>query len=150
MREITRHPTVQVTATLVGGCLDRVTLSLGSAFILDCVEGFVQEALAAWLMNYAQGRWELFSLSTEYSPFFQKVASCLQATRLGTVVTYGELAALAGSPKAARAVGNFCQGNRFPLLIPCHRVVPSTHQLGRFTPDPEIKSRLLAFEGVGK
>ena len=41
----------------------------------------------------------------------------------GEVVTYGELAALAGRPGAARAAGTFCARNRFAPFVPCHRVV---------------------------
>jgi len=41
----------------------------------------------------------------------------------GEVVTYGELAALAGAPGAARAAGSFCARNRLGLFVPCHRVV---------------------------
>lgn len=41
----------------------------------------------------------------------------------GTTLTYGELARKAGSPRAARAVGTVMATNRFPLIVPCHRVV---------------------------
>jgi methylated-DNA-[protein]-cysteine S-methyltransferase len=51
------------------------------------------------------------------------VAETLRAVPYGETVTYGELAALAGHPNAQRAAGSFCAGNRFPLVVPCHRVV---------------------------
>ena len=41
----------------------------------------------------------------------------------GEIVSYGALASLAGYPRAQRAVGTFCAGNRYSLLLPCHRVV---------------------------
>lgn len=47
----------------------------------------------------------------------------------GTTVTYGELAMRAGSPKAARAVGIAMANNRWPILIPCHRVVGASGKL---------------------
>jgi methylated-DNA-[protein]-cysteine S-methyltransferase len=51
------------------------------------------------------------------------LAAALRAVPRGEVVTYGELAALAGRPGAARAAGSFCARNRLPIFIPCHRVV---------------------------
>jgi methylated-DNA-[protein]-cysteine S-methyltransferase len=57
------------------------------------------------------------------TPFQRAVADVLRALPYGETVTYGELAALAGHPNAQRAAGTFCAGNRFPVLVPCHRVV---------------------------
>ena len=48
----------------------------------------------------------------------------------GQTLTYGELAARAGSPGAARAVGNCMAANRLPLVVPCHRVVPADGRVG--------------------
>ena len=148
IRQVASLPGIKVTALFVGSNLSRITLSLASHFTLDCPEGAVYDSLASWLESYARRQWEVFSLPPQSSPFYQNVASCLQTTKPGEVLTYQELATLAGSPKAARAVGNFCRRSQFPLLIPCHRVVPSTHALGHYTPDPQIKSLLLNFEGI--
>ncbi len=65
----------------------------------------------------------------------------------GVVLTYGALAEQAGSPRAARAVGNVMRTNRIPLLIPCHRVVAATG-LGGYSGSggSELKQRLLAME----
>ena len=49
--------------------------------------------------------------------------AALRAVPWGEVVSYGELSALAGRPRAARAAGTFCAENRFSLFVPCHRVV---------------------------
>ena len=66
----------------------------------------------------------------------------------GEVVTYGELAALAGSPGAARAAGSFCARNRLGLFVPCHRVV-SAAGLGSYgSLGLGYKKRLLELEGV--
>ncbi len=63
-------------------------------------------------------------------------------------MTYGELAALAGYPGAARAAGSFCAANRFSFLVPCHRVV-AAHGIGSYgRTGIEVKRRLLALEGV--
>src|ERR671930_339553 len=57
------------------------------------------------------------------TPFQRAVAEALRRVPRGEVVTYGELAALAGHPGAQRAAGTFCAHNRFPVVVPCHRVV---------------------------
>ena len=57
--------------------------------------------------------------------FQRELALALRAVPWGEIVSYGELAALAGRPGAARAAGTFCAQNRFALLLPCHRVVSS-------------------------
>ena len=63
-------------------------------------------------------------LDLEYeTPFLERCAHELRAIPRGEVVTYGELAALAGAPGAARAAGSFCARNRLGLFVPCHRVV---------------------------
>ena len=81
------------------------------------------------------------------TPFQRAVADTLRSVPYGEVVTYGELAALAGYPNAQRAAGTFCARNRLALVIPCHRVVAadgigSYGSLGR-----GFKRRLLALEG---
>lgn len=78
-------------------------------------------------------------------------AALLAAARripYGEVVTYGELAALAGRPNAPRAAGTFCARNRFALVVPCHRVV-GAGGLGGYGPlGLEYKRRLLELEGA--
>lgn len=82
------------------------------------------------------------------TPFQAAIARTLQSVRAGEVVTYGELAALAGHPNAQRAVGSFCAENRFGVIIPCHRVVASTGLGSYGSLGTEYKRRLLALEGV--
>ncbi len=82
------------------------------------------------------------------TPFQRELTSVLRAVPRGEVVTYGELAALAGRPGAARAAGTFCATNRFAILVPCHRVV-AAGGIGGYGPDGvPVKRRLLALEGV--
>ena len=83
----------------------------------------------------------------EYSPFHRDLTNALRAVDRGQVVTYGELAALAGRPGAQRAAGTFCAQNRMPIIVPCHRVVSATG-LGAYGElGVEYKRRLLALEG---
>jgi methylated-DNA-[protein]-cysteine S-methyltransferase len=82
------------------------------------------------------------------TPFQTGVADALQAIPYGETVTYGELAALAGHPNAQRAAGTFCARNRFPLFVPCHRVV-AADGLGSYgSLGLEYKRRLLELEGM--
>jgi methylated-DNA-[protein]-cysteine S-methyltransferase len=85
----------------------------------------------------------------EYETDF--LAACARALRnvpRGEVVTYGELAALAGAPGAARAAGSFCARNRLGLFVPCHRVV-SAGGLGSYgSYGLRYKRRLLELEGA--
>ncbi len=57
------------------------------------------------------------------TPFQREVLEAMRAIPYGETATYGEVAALAGRPNAQRAVGSVCAGNRFGLIVPCHRVV---------------------------
>lgn len=69
----------------------------------------------------------------------------------GETVSYGELAAMAGRPGAARAVGNVMASNPLPLAIPCHRVVASGGRIGGYGGGRDavaLKRALLAREGV--
>ena len=85
----------------------------------------------------------------DLSPFSAKerrVYETLLKTKAGETVTYGELAARAGFPGAARFAGMCMRKNHFPVIIPCHRVLPASGGIGNYTPDPRIKKSLLDFE----
>ena len=82
------------------------------------------------------------------TPFQLALAETLRGVPRGEVVTYGELAALAGYPGAQRAAGTFCAHNRFPVVVPCHRVV-SAAGIGSYgSQGVDYKRRLLALEDV--
>ena len=69
----------------------------------------------------------------------------------GETVSYGELAVLAGRPRAARAVGSAMRNNPIPFVIPCHRVVAAGHKIGGYgggRNSVALKRELLAREGV--
>jgi O-6-methylguanine DNA methyltransferase len=82
------------------------------------------------------------------TPFQTLLAASARAIPWGEVVSYGELAASAGRPGAARAAGSFCAENRFSLVIPCHRIVAASG-IGGYGPSGVArKRRLLELEGV--
>jgi methylated-DNA-[protein]-cysteine S-methyltransferase len=84
----------------------------------------------------------------DLTPFQVAVTRSLRGIPRGTVVSYAELAALAGYPRAQRAVGTFCARNRFAFLLPCHRVVGAGGIGGYGSAGVGVKRRLLLLEGV--
>ncbi|HEU4863483.1 MAG TPA: methylated-DNA--[protein]-cysteine S-methyltransferase [Candidatus Limnocylindria bacterium] len=78
-------------------------------------------------------------------------ADVLRATAripFGSVVSYRDVAAAAGSPNAYRAAGNALGSNPVPIVVPCHRVVHAGGGLGGYTGGLERKQFLLRLEGV--
>ena len=83
-----------------------------------------------------------------WTPFQLDVVQALRRVPYGEVVSYADLARLAGHPRAQRAAGTFCARNRFGIVVPCHRVV-AADGLGSYgSLGPDYKKRLLALEGV--
>jgi O-6-methylguanine DNA methyltransferase len=83
-----------------------------------------------------------------WTPFQRDVVSAMRRVPYGEVVSYSDLARLAGHPRAQRAAGTVCARNRFPLVVPCHRIV-SADGLGSYPGlGLDYKRRLLALEGV--
>jgi len=76
-----------------------------------------------------------------------RVLSIVRRIPPGRVATYGDVAALAGRPRAARAVGNIMRGCGRPD-VPCHRVIAANGRLGGYGGNELLKRSLLAAEGV--
>jgi len=83
-------------------------------------------------------------------PFHRRVYEAARRLRSGETVSYGELAARAGAPGAARAVGQAMARNPLSVVVPCHRILSSGGKPGGFSAHGGlgIKARLLAIEGV--
>lgn len=108
--------------------------------------------LADQLRRYAEGEQVTFAdieCSLGHLTTFQRrvVAECRKID-YGKTLSYAQLALRAGTPRGARAVGNVMRSNRYPLVIPCHRVVATGGGLGGFSaPDGiQYKRRLLDLE----
>ncbi len=80
------------------------------------------------------------------TPFRQRVWTALRGIVPGHTLTYSQVAAAIGSPKAARAVGSACGANPIPVLVPCHRVLAAGGGLGGFSGGLDWKKKLLAAE----
>ena len=113
-------------------------------------DGFVPELLQRLHCYFAGERVSFrdVPLDEDWStPFQAALAAALRRVPWGEVVSYGELSALAGRARAARAAGTFCAENRFSLFVPCHRVVSAAGIGGYGSLGVEYKRRLLELEG---
>lgn len=81
--------------------------------------------------------------------FTEKVYSIVKKIPKGKVLTYKEVAKMAGNPKASRAVGNILHKN-FDPSIPCHRVIRSDGVIGGYNRGGERKIDILKREGYIK
>jgi len=80
-------------------------------------------------------------------PFKAAVLAVVRRIPPGRVATYGDVAAMAGRPRAARAVGNIMRECR-DAGVPCHRVVGAGGALGGYGGNLELKRALLRAEGI--
>jgi methylated-DNA-[protein]-cysteine S-methyltransferase len=101
------------------------------------------------IQTYLAGERELFEMDLDFraTPFQRQALLQVAQIPYGETRTYGEIARLAGSPGAARAVGHANASNPLPLVIPCHRVVASGG-LGGYGGGLEMKRWLLDLEGA--
>jgi len=81
------------------------------------------------------------------SSFKHRVLAAVRRIPRGHVATYGDIAALAGSPRAWRAVGTIMRENRDPAT-PCHRVIAAGGGLGGYGGNLQLKRELLRTEGL--
>jgi methylated-DNA-[protein]-cysteine S-methyltransferase len=86
----------------------------------------------------------------EGTAFTLSVLTALSEVASGERVTYAALAARAGRPRAVRAAAHVMATNRVPLVLPCHRVVPSSGGTGRYGWGDAVKPMLLAAEDAAE
>jgi methylated-DNA-[protein]-cysteine S-methyltransferase len=109
------------------------------------------DAVASELEEYFAGRRHAFDVRVDLRlarGFRRAVLERLTQVPYARTVSYAELAARAGSPRAVRAVGTACALNPVPLVVPCHRVVRSDGAPGSYRGGAEVKRRLLAMEAA--
>lgn len=108
------------------------------------------------LDEYFAGRLKRFTLELAFegTEFQRQVWQRLRKINYGDVMTYGEIARKIGRKDAARAVGNAVASNPIPIVVPCHRVVPASGEIGNYAlrslngSGTETKRSLLALEGA--
>lgn len=89
-------------------------------------------------------------LDVAATAFQWRVWDALTRIPRGETLSYGELAAALGVPKAARAIGRACGSNKLALLVPCHRIIREDGSLGGWRWGLDIKQQLLATERAMK
>ncbi len=120
--------------------------------LVETEDGRCRVTLIDRLRAYAAGRPVNFlDVAVALGPlsdFRRRIVRCCRRIPYGKTATYGQLARLAGSPNAARAVGQVMAANRVPIIVPCHRVVAAGGSLGGFSAPGgvELKRRLLELE----
>jgi methylated-DNA-[protein]-cysteine S-methyltransferase len=104
------------------------------------------------LDEYFAGRRRGFDLDVDlrllHGEFYRRVLEALGGVGFGQTLTYGEIAARAGNPRAHRAAGTAVGSNPVPIVVPCHRVIRSGGELGNYGGGPEMKRFLLELEGA--
>ncbi|WP_232792334.1 methylated-DNA--[protein]-cysteine S-methyltransferase [Actinacidiphila yeochonensis] len=101
------------------------------------------------LDGYFTGRLRRFELPLDQrlsTGFRRSVLDRLRDIGYGRTLSYAQVAAAAGSPRAVRAAGTACATNPLPLVVPCHRVVRSDGTPGRYAGGEAAKRALLALE----
>ena len=114
--------------------------------------GWVEQAMTSLREHLAGAPRDLALIPLDLSrvaPFTAKVLRAAQAVPAGQTTTYGELAKVAGSPGASRAVGQAMATNAWPVIVPCHRVVAAGGGVGGFSAHGGLvtKEKLLRLEG---
>lgn len=103
------------------------------------------------LEEYLVGRRRVFDLPLDLTltaGFRRQVVRRLPDIPYGQTASYAAVAALAGSPRAVRAVGTACATNPLPVVVPCHRVVRSDGALGQYVGGAAAKGWLLDLEST--
>jgi len=108
--------------------------------------------ISEMIKKYFYGDLEKFDLSFLYmdnlGSLQKRVLNKLVEIPRGKVTTYKRLSELIGKDRAYRAIGTTLAKNPFPILIPCHRVIKSDLNVGNFGDRPDLKIKILQFEGV--
>jgi len=108
------------------------------------------ERLRREMHEYLAGKRKRFTVPVvpQGTDFERRVWAALRSIPYGKSMSYGDLAAQIGKPRAARAVGQAAGKNPIPIIIPCHRLLASHGKIGGFTGGLEEKKKLLIHEGI--
>ena len=107
------------------------------------------DAVRKELDEYFHGRRQAFEMPVDWRlshGFHLKAREACYAIPFGGVLTYAELAAAAGSPRAVRAAGQAMARNPVPIVVPCHRVLRTGGGLGGYGGGLDVKRWLLDLE----
>ena len=127
------------------GMEDTLALTFGPRVLRSPLDAVRRE-----LDEYFEGKRRVFDLPLDLrvAPFHADVLAQLARVPYGETETYGALAAKAGRPRAARAVGTVMNRNPIPIVLPCHRIVGANGALTGYAGGLDVKLRLLQLEGA--
>lgn len=123
----------------------------------DCCYNRQLSEYAAVIREFLDGkRYDLSEIPLDMTKFTNFECDVLKAARkipFGKTVSYSKLAFMAGYPKAVRAAASVMRKNRFPLVIPCHRVIRKNGSSGGFHGEQsgenvELKKKLIEMEKI--
>ncbi len=146
------HPTATAARKALRGLIPCSMQLSNTPGMNSADDKFLAKQLEDRLTRFALGEavdFDDFAISSTGMTNFQKlVMAACRAIPWGETTTYGELAESVGHPGAARAVGTVMSNNRFPLVVPCHRVLAAGGGLGGYSAPQGLvmKERLLATE----
>jgi O-6-methylguanine DNA methyltransferase len=112
------------------------------------IKNAFQKKVEKQLEQYFASKSDTFTISVEIwgTPFQMAVWEQIAKIPYGKTKTYSEIAKAIKKPKAVRAVGTACGANPVPLLVPCHRVLPTSGGLGNYAGGKDKKEFLLKLE----
>lgn len=119
--------------------------------VTDQRDAALEKMINAWMDDYCRGCTSKVQLPLDLDtqpPYTKKILNALMNIPFGRTISYQELAIQTKNPLAARAVGNACGRNPFPLVIPCHRVLKNDGSLGGYAFGSPLKEALLKFENA--
>lgn len=118
------------------------------SFTAEAANENINENIKQQLDEYFAGKRKEFKVDElpEGTDFQRAVWAELLKIPYGQTRTYKEVAFAIGRPKAMRAVGNACNRNPLPIIIPCHRVLGSSGSLTGYAGGTDKKAWLLKFE----
>ncbi|XP_065559222.1 methylated-DNA--protein-cysteine methyltransferase-like isoform X2 [Artemia franciscana] len=150
-------------------CLNFMEENIDESYSLDFTcdvtwrfdeENWIQELVGKWLSTYFRSPKDVdfidmshcFCFSLPEDSFYKRVyLELYKGTKFGNIISYKELASVAGNKGAVRAVGTAMAKNPIPLIIPCHRVIRSDGSFGNYSSGKRnpIKKCLLKYEEKG-
>ena len=119
-----------------------------NAMYHQMVDKFQQDALFIFQKDWSQ--LDKIKLHLSGTPFQLKVWESLLKIPMGALTTYGDIAKKIGKPKASRAVGTAIGKNPIAFLIPCHRVIQGSGDIGGYMWGPTRKSAIIGWEAAHK
>ncbi len=120
---------------------------------LPCMESGRNELLdeaEAQVNQYLNGTRKVFQLPIyyEYDDFSEDILDTICDIPYGTTSTFKDVAEASGHPGSYHKVSLVCTSNPIPLIIPCHRVIPSSGGVGSYIGGTIMKKRILECENI--